>query len=308
VNANLKIPFAFRDGKLIHISEVESGTRHGGVCPECQLPLVARKGAKNRHHFAHPAETSCNLESILHRIGKALLYSEIEGAIAAGREIPVTWKCSRCGDHHKGNLLRKARSVRLEHSFGVCRPDLVLFDEIDRPIVAIEVVVSHAPEEHAVQFLETEGIGLLEFHVESDFVLETIHPLTEFRATIGTVCTRKKCPECKAPLRTVKLFIGDGRCWKCRSKMKVALISRDWMKDGPSEFNATALTIAQQRGAVFRKRLPNDAGKRLLANSCPRCRSLTNEFFLMDYVYLAGRNDGVIVGFECSRCDWEKSV
>lgn len=308
MEAKLKIPFALRDGHFIHISEVESGTKHGGVCSACNSPLIARKGKTVTHHFAHQPDANCSVETALHKTAKLLLYLEIKEAMSKQRDVPVSWKCSRCGDQHAGSLLRKARTVRLEHSFAVCRPDLTLLDEHDRPIAVIEVVVSHAPEDHVRKFCDDEKIALLEYHVTGDFALEALHPLNDLRATIGSVCTRKKCPECKAPLRSVELYIGDGKCWKCRAVMKMALISRDGRPDGPAEFDTATVAAAREKGANFRERSPNDAGKRLLANSCSRCGSLTSEFFLIDFGYLACGNKGTLVGYECSKCDWRRSV
>lgn len=308
MNAKLKIPFALRDGRLIHISEVESGGGHGGICPACESPLIARKGMKMRHHFAHRPEATCNPETALHRTAKLLLCEGIEHALAEQREVKVSWECSRCGSGHSGNLLKKARSVRVEHSFATCRPDLTLFDENARPVAIVEVVVSHAPEDHVRDFCKQEKIGLLEYHLTDDSSLDALRPLTKFHAKVGSVCTRKKCPRCMAPTHSIRLFIGEGKCWKCRSKMKMALIARRRRIAGPDEFNDTAIAIAHQRGAILRRCPPNDAGRRLLRNSCPRCRSLTGAFFLIDYGYLACGKNSVLVGSECSRCDWEKQA
>lgn len=48
----MKLPFGIKDGKFIHISEVNSG-RTEVVCPYCQNKLMAKKGRIKRHHFAH---------------------------------------------------------------------------------------------------------------------------------------------------------------------------------------------------------------------------------------------------------------
>ena len=96
---------------------------------------------KMRDHFAHQADAQCNPESVLHKIAKMLLCTQIENVLSAGRQIPLTWKCSRCSDEHKGNLLRKARTVRLEYSLPDCRPDLTLLDQHDKPVAVIEIVV-----------------------------------------------------------------------------------------------------------------------------------------------------------------------
>jgi len=73
-----KIPFGFRQGVLVHISEVERGLDCDCTCPECGCPLQARKGLVREHHFAHSTETSDRLcgggvESVLHQFAKRVI-------------------------------------------------------------------------------------------------------------------------------------------------------------------------------------------------------------------------------------------
>lgn len=46
-------------GDLRHISEVSSGEKCGCKCIECGIPLIARKGIKREHHFAHVSNNAC---------------------------------------------------------------------------------------------------------------------------------------------------------------------------------------------------------------------------------------------------------
>lgn len=67
--------FALRHQQWVHISEVPSGRACGCECPACGASLVAKKGSRNRHHFAHLQGLNCSLalETSLHRLGKAIL-------------------------------------------------------------------------------------------------------------------------------------------------------------------------------------------------------------------------------------------
>lgn len=299
----LKIPFALRDGVLIHISDVESGSKHGGVCAVCNRPLIARKGAQKRHHFAHQADVQCNPETVLHKLGKILLQSQIETALKARRDVPVTWKCSRCADEHKGNLLRKASAVRLEFPLTGCRPDLTLFDENDNPIAIIEIVVQHAPEEHVREFCKTHSIGVLEYHIRTDNDLDALRSLDEFCATVGSVCLRKKCATCKEPLHTKSLYVVDGVCWKCRNPMKVAFMACEGLMSGPEEFTMDDASLARREGAMLRERYSNVVRRRYLANVCASCGSFVGEFYIHDYWDLADENNKVAAGYECWHCN-----
>ena len=54
-----KLPFGVKGGLLVRVSEVVSGLRCGCVCPGCGGVLVARKGEKVEHHFAHHSVDDC---------------------------------------------------------------------------------------------------------------------------------------------------------------------------------------------------------------------------------------------------------
>ena len=66
---------ALKDDVITNINDVESGLKCGCVCPACREPLVAKKGKKMMHHFAHHAGHSCEYgyESSLHLAAKEIL-------------------------------------------------------------------------------------------------------------------------------------------------------------------------------------------------------------------------------------------
>ncbi|WP_437567693.1 hypothetical protein [Sorangium sp. So ce542] len=63
------------DGRLLHISEVSSGLGCGCECPACRGPLVANKGTKKAHHFAHHSIRDCveAYETMLHLLAKQVI-------------------------------------------------------------------------------------------------------------------------------------------------------------------------------------------------------------------------------------------
>ena len=67
--------YALRDGKLVSIRQVGSGKQLDCLCPACGSPLIAKKGRKRQHHFAHVNSSSCEsaAESALHRLAKQLI-------------------------------------------------------------------------------------------------------------------------------------------------------------------------------------------------------------------------------------------
>lgn len=71
----LNMTYALKDSVITSISNVESGLKCGCVCPACGEPIIAKKGTKMMHHFAHHAGHNCEYgyESSLHLAAKDIL-------------------------------------------------------------------------------------------------------------------------------------------------------------------------------------------------------------------------------------------
>ena len=72
---DIKLPYALKDGELVHISEVERGLSCSCICPNCKGQLIARKGEYKSDHFAHYSTGECQgaLETTLHLVAKKIL-------------------------------------------------------------------------------------------------------------------------------------------------------------------------------------------------------------------------------------------
>src|SRR5882724_5332738 len=75
IRKDFEIPYALRAGEIVHVSEVARGLNCGCICARCGGVLVARKGVRRQHHFAHHGDSDCSgaAESLLHRLAKELL-------------------------------------------------------------------------------------------------------------------------------------------------------------------------------------------------------------------------------------------
>jgi len=73
----IKTPFAMKNGKAIHISELNKGakgTDYECYCCSCNEKLTPRLGSKNRWHFSHKSLSCTNaLETGLHIMAKRIL-------------------------------------------------------------------------------------------------------------------------------------------------------------------------------------------------------------------------------------------
>ena len=47
------------NGRLVHVDDVLRGMACNCTCPGCGAPLIARKGEKKQHHFAHANGADC---------------------------------------------------------------------------------------------------------------------------------------------------------------------------------------------------------------------------------------------------------
>lgn len=75
-----KLTYALKDGKKVHVDEVESGQQCGCTCPVCGADLVARnQGDKCTHHFAHLPyrnNRTVSKESELHKLAKQIISTQ----------------------------------------------------------------------------------------------------------------------------------------------------------------------------------------------------------------------------------------
>ena len=133
------IPYALRNGQLVHVDGVESGAACGCVCPglKCGAPMVARKGTVRRHHFAHATGKGCG-ESAMHRVAKFLLTDRLTAGLKTRTPVSYRWRCGSCGIFHTRDLLHRAQDVAMERSLGPCQPDVQFLGEGSHPLVFLD--------------------------------------------------------------------------------------------------------------------------------------------------------------------------
>lgn len=72
---------ALKNGKLVHISEVQNGLDCGCICPSCETPVVAYNNPKNKnkHHFKHHSKRNCYFyyETMLHYMAKEIIAKDL---------------------------------------------------------------------------------------------------------------------------------------------------------------------------------------------------------------------------------------
>jgi hypothetical protein len=146
-----KLVWGLLGEKVLNIKDVDSGLACGCNCPHCGSQLIARKGEKNIHHFAHYNADECDLatETALHLLAKELLlesrFIQLPCLKASASEI------DRNGTRHEVQSFRDRtitglRDLKAEVSQVDYRPDLSGFTNHGIPL-DIEIKVTHAVDE-----------------------------------------------------------------------------------------------------------------------------------------------------------------
>jgi len=161
-----------KNGNWIYINNAEKGIDY--YCPLCKKEFILRKSGKTgkgsrRSHFAHNELTpNCTPEGVLHYLFKKKLIDLLEKYKAENKPFIFNWHCVSCGYKNLGNLLEKVTSVKEEYTLGECRPDIALLDKEENVLAVIEIVVTHEPEEGALQYYKEKKIILIRIDLTSE--------------------------------------------------------------------------------------------------------------------------------------------
>lgn len=151
--------YALKEGKITSIDNVESGLKCGCICPACGEPLVAKKGSKVMHHFAHHAGHNCEYgyETSLHLAAKDILSKAGKMLIPAVRlQFPKSYKTEKISDEMEIEIDR----VELEQRFDGIVPDVVVYTK--NKYFYIEIFVTHRVDEEKLAKLKKLNISTIE--------------------------------------------------------------------------------------------------------------------------------------------------
>lgn len=291
--SKLLLPYAYDNNRcLVHIDNATKGKTY--TCPNCDAELLLKiskipAGQKyhKRSHFAHKGnpDNHCS-ESFLHQMFKEKCVEFISKKIANHEHLFFEWDCDKCGEKHKGNLLKKAVRVVPEYDLGICKPDIALFDKDSKVIIVIEVVVTHKPELAAMQYYDENKIACLQIQVNDFADCERIEEKLSSPNHIN-ICPNPKCKKCGEIMHSVKMVIIHTICWRCGEDMRVAMI---FPKNGHSPLGATTFNeedvkIAKKMGANIKMRYSKTAEESYLADVCGHCNAFIGAFYLHEYLY-----------------------
>lgn len=156
---NQNMTYALKDGKTVHISEVESGLRCECICPACGERLIARKGTKVSHHFAHKSTVECEYgyQTSLHLAAKEI--------ISEHKQIYLPALSLNILGSGKTILIEEARIIQvseviLEKKINDIIPDILLITDVGKLI--LEIYVTHEIDDEKKKKIKRLNIPTLE--------------------------------------------------------------------------------------------------------------------------------------------------
>lgn len=156
----VKLIFALRKHQMLSIEEVDRGLACNCYCPQCNARLVAKKGDKQIHHFAHFNRSDCDgaLETSLHLMAKQIIAQQKRMVLP-----PVHL-------HRQDGVLSGARliqfeKVQVEQYVDHFTPDLTLVKGDKK--LHVEILVTHSVENKKLYWIRKKSIPVIEIDVMS---------------------------------------------------------------------------------------------------------------------------------------------
>lgn len=186
VPKRLNLTYALKDGEITHISNVERGLKCGCTCPSCGETLVARKGQRVIHHFAHRPTKNCEYgyESSLHLAAKEIL-SQTKRMVIPPVYSHFPNSCKEKILVHDAKEITVDRVV-LEQRFNDVVPDIVVY--AGEKYFFIEIFVTHCVDQKKLKKLRAADISTIEIDLS-----KIDHPIAkEELTTLLTENTERK--------------------------------------------------------------------------------------------------------------------
>jgi hypothetical protein len=270
--------------------------------------MVLRNGPKRRKHFAHYIENAnCTPETVLHKASKEAIRLGIENALATRRNFPMKWECSICEQNHFGDLAATPRTVSVEREISGIRPDLLLVSPQGKPLVAIEVVVTHDLEEETIEKYQRINIPILRVRAAWERIPVWKDGLGEVDA-INAPCRARHCRVCGGAMMKMSIGVSEGySCYQCHRPMSVLDVVDDDTEYGV-EPTAGMIDIAGRLGIRIRWKYSKTVGASYPMHICPYCGTKQGNWFVhfergVDWISETVASQDRLLFFWCEQCD-----
>jgi hypothetical protein len=166
--ASVQLAWALdRDGRKVAAAALDPASRRSRApfrCPGCGDPLVPHLGSVRARHFAHEPGSTCPLtspETALHLNAKERLLFLCEEAFSERGRVVLRARCPGCRRPMPLDLAEVGDEARDEERLGALRPDVLILRS-GRPVLALEVLVTHAVDAEKEAALAALGVPAAE--------------------------------------------------------------------------------------------------------------------------------------------------
>ena len=236
---------------------------------------------------------------------KTFLAETIQHHIAEKRPLYFSWSCQYCHDEHRGDMLKKAASLKLDPDLEIGRQDIGLIDKAGKVFAIIQIAATRVIKKSALEFFKRQQIILIQIPMPSTTDSE-IFQKTLSHPSLVTTCLNPRCEKCGDFKQITKLIIVDGPCWKCSATIKIAAIRKAGYTLGPDEFSLAEIQAARTKSANIQERYSNTMDAKYLVNTC-QCGAFVGNHYLFTE-YIAPGTCGMMpfqqfdIGYHCEAC------
>lgn len=171
-----RLTYALMDGMVISIEQVERGAKCGCICPSCGEPLVAKKGEKVMHHFAHQSGYECEYayETALHLLAKEILNETKKFRIP---KVMLHFESYKQPELISDAIEIEVESVDLEQRYDNVVPDVVIESKGHK--LFVEIYVTHVVDSEKLKKIKKMGISTIEIDLSECDRLISKNELTD---------------------------------------------------------------------------------------------------------------------------------
>jgi len=231
------------------------------------------------------------------------LISVFEDHVAHKKPLPISWACAHCYDKHSGNLFKKVHAVAVVDG----EPNSIsLEDENGKPFAIINISKNKKPNLELASTFQEKSIIYLQISLPVDREPDALESIS--KPLFVNACLNPRCKKCGGYQGTKSMVVIESKCWKCKGRMKVALMDCNGYYPGPEHFSADEIAFANSKGALIRNNYSKTAGATYMSNTCPGCEALTGQHYLFTDHYTEAMNgyfkyESYPAGYSCEHCD-----
>jgi hypothetical protein len=161
----------------------------------------------------------------------------------------------------------------------VCRPDIALLDDQGNVIAAIEIVVTHKPEDTTLQYYKEKKIVLIQINLSSDEDLYKVEDKITHPDVVD-FCLNPKCLYSDHYKINRKIKIQLDRCGLCNSQIERYYIMIDSVfgKKKSFDFTENEINLVQSKRQHIEIRTNQTTKEKYPVSICLYCRRIRTRY------------------------------